>query len=128
MLRIKDTLPCLWKKLTGKLDIVIDDPLLEQSIYQHVFERLVQEYFSSHSSASVPVPSTIVTDIASDELNVMRYISGYVGRSLLRKYEKKSNPVYVACLSEMAVEGEGDDVLSYTKSGLKRSIGEGFSL
>ena len=113
ILRIKDTLPSLWRELTLKLDVIIDDPLLEQSIYQEVFEGLVQEYFSSH--ASVPSTAHVATEITDDELNVMRYVSGYVGRSLLQKYEKKSNPAYVACLSEMAVEGEGDDALSYTR-------------
>ena len=56
--------------------------------------------------------------MSADELNVIRYVSGYVARQLLRKYEKKSGEVHdqhVICLSEMAVEGEGSDLLSYTR-------------
>ena len=68
ILRIKDRLPFLWRELTLKLDVIIDDPLLEQSIYQEVFEGLVQEYFSSHCNASVPSTTHVATEITDDEL------------------------------------------------------------
>ena len=37
-------LPLMWKELLAKLDITTDDPLLEQSVYQELFEIIVQEY------------------------------------------------------------------------------------
>ena len=56
--------------------------------------------------------------LTPDELNVVRYIGGYVACSLLRKYEKLNIPValqFVCCLGEIAVEGEGSDALDYTR-------------
>ena len=48
-----------------------------------------------------------------------RYVGGYVARQLLHVYEKKIGEVYrqyCDCLGEMAVEGEGDDVQTYTRN------------
>ena len=103
------SLQALWSELLKKLD----NPLLEQSVCQEVFEVVVKEYFDCSVSESMTKP---------DELNVLRYACGYVGRKLLKQYEKKHEDVavqYVACLGEMAVEGEGSDVLSYTKQWLE---------
>ena len=50
------------------------------------------------------------------------YACGYVVRMLLKQYEKKHGDVavqYVACLGEMAVEGESSDLLAYTKQWLE---------
>ena len=47
----------------------------------------------------------------------MRYACGYVPHALLKKYETKCGDRcsdYVQCLGDMAIEGEGDDVLTYT--------------
>ena len=120
-LRMKGILPSLWKELVGSLKMNIDDPLLEQSLYQEVFEMCVHEYFTSSSSSNNDsAQSCEATSILTeDELNVLRYACGYVARALLKRYEQRSGEVnsqYVACLSEMAVDGEGDDVLSYTKT------------
>lgn len=55
----------------------------------------------------------------SDELNVMRYACGYVAHSLLKKYEKRAGEKFsqfVVCLGEMAVVGEGEDLLAYTRT------------
>lgn len=112
--RVKGKLPLLWRQMVTKLGVDIDDPLLEQSLYQEVYEMCLKEYFTiaSQSSSAGSADNVILT---ADELNVLRYVSGYVARQLLRRYEKKPGEVYsqyVACLSEMAVAGEGDDVLS----------------
>ena len=120
-LRMKGKLPTLWRDLLCKLDMNIDDPLLEQSIYQEVFEMCLLQYFAdvrSNATSSMPNPEAAAVVLTSDELNVMRYVCGYVARSLLKKYEQKPGEIfsqYVTCLSEIAVEGEGEDILSYTK-------------
>lgn len=49
------------------------------------------------------------------------HLPGYIARSLLKKYEKmvKKNEVhsqFIDYLGEMSVEGEGDDVLTYTRN------------
>ena len=118
-LRLKGILPTLWKEIACKLDIDISDPLLEQSLYQELFEMCVCEYFTSNCASNTSTQSTeeLLTD---DELNVMRYVCGYVIRTLVKRYEKKSGDVYtqyVECLGEFAVE-EGEcenDVMSYTR-------------
>ena len=43
----------MWKALVSSLGVAVDDPLLEQSLYQEVYERCVQDYFSSTSGAGV---------------------------------------------------------------------------
>ena len=114
--RMETKFPSLWINLMGKLDITVDDPLLEQSLYQEVFEIVAKEYFECSRSESITTHK--VDSISPDELNVLRYACGYVGRKLLKCYEKKHGDVaqqYVTCLNEMAVEREGTDLLVYTK-------------
>lgn len=120
--RVKDTLPRLWKQMITKLGVNIDDALLEQSLYQEIFEMCLKEYFTIASQSS-SVGSAHDVILTADELNILRYVSGYVARQLLRRYEKKSGEVYrqyVTCLGEMAVAGEGDDILSYTRKWMEK--------
>ena len=61
--------------------------------------------------------------MSSDELNVLRYACGYVAHNLLKRYEKKTGDIaqqYVTCLGEMAVEGEGDDLLAYKRQWMEQ--------
>ena len=109
----------LWKELVTKLGIkgTEADPLLEQSVYNEIFTILVSEYFTSQSTHSNESDTTPV-ELTSDELNAMRYAWHSVPRSLLKKYETKCGDMYsqyVQCLGDMAVEGEGDDILTYTR-------------
>ena len=120
--RMGTELPSLWNDLLGKLGITIDDSLLEQSIYQEVFEIVVKEYFECSSCTCESTARCTVDSISPDELNVLRYACGYVARKLLKHYEKKRGDVveqYVTCLGDMAVEGEGADLLAYTKRWLE---------
>jgi len=115
--RVRGKLPALWKQMIMKLGVNIDDPLLEQSLYQELFEMCLKEYFATANPTGGAESVSDVT-FSSDELNVLRYVGGYVARQLLKRYEKKPGEIYsqyVACLGEMAVEGEGDDILSYTR-------------
>ena len=118
----KGKLQTLWKELLCKLCVTIDDPLLVQSLYAEVFSALMRNYFSSEAmerAQSIPSADGISpVELTSDELNAMRYACGYVARALLKKYETRHGEAYsqyVQCLGDMAVEGEGDDVLSYTR-------------
>ena len=84
--------------------------------------RLVAEYFSLHTANSkedIAVPLVFT----EDEMNAMRYACGYVPHALLKKYEKKCGDKYsnfVQCLGDMAIEGEGSDVLTYTTKWLEQ--------
>ena len=111
-----------WKELLKSLGITGTevDPLLEQSVYDKIFTMLVSEYFRSQTDHSTNPASKVSTpvELTSDKLNAMRYACGYVPRSLLKKYETKCGNVYsqfVQCLGDMAVKGEGDNLLTYTR-------------
>ena len=97
----------------------IDDTLFQQTVIQEVLEACLRDYFTECSSSGTATTSTEVSDVelTGDEMNVIRYVGGYVARSLLKKYEKQKGKVcsqFIDCLGEMAVEGDGDDVLTYT--------------
>lgn len=115
-------LKSLWEELVGKLGVGIDDPLLEQSFFQEIYEMLMKEYFESISVSGSSRNTVDIDSITTDEMNVIRYACGYVARSLLKRYERKSGDVYeeyVACLGDMAVEGDNEtDLLSYTRKWL----------
>ena len=106
VLRTKDqTLSSLWKNFVSELDISTDDHLLEQTMYQEVFESCMQEYFTDVTGSRNPTEQKDV-NLTADELNVVCYVGGYVAHSVLRKYEKKmgENEVYshfIDCLGEM---------------------------
>ncbi len=96
----------------------IEDPLLVQSLYNEVHQRIVKDYFEEGAEFTGPVTKAKIENISSDELNILRYACGYVACKLLKRYEKKPGEIaqqYVNCLGEMAVEGESGDVLAYTK-------------
>lgn len=113
----KGELPELWQRLTSKWNIAIDDRLLEQSLYQELFETSMKEHFTATATVC-SADSTVDIVLSVDELNVMRYVGGYVARHILRRYEKSAGEHYhqcITCLGEMAVAGEGEDLLSYTR-------------
>ena len=118
-IRMKGTSSSIWMKFTTDLQLKINDPLLEQSLIQEVFEVCLVEYFSCTSVSKVPVNDHGVVNVTGNELNVVRYVGGYVARSLLKKYERKKrcevHSQFIDCLGELAVEGERDDVLTYTR-------------
>jgi len=117
-----------WKMLLDNLNEngadLANDALLQQSIFNEIYSLLVGEYFSfklhtvnSNEDKAVPPVFT------EDEMNAMRYACGYVPHALLKKYEKKCGEKYsnfVQCLGDMAIEGEGSDVLTYTTKWLEQ--------
>jgi hypothetical protein len=91
------------------------DCLLEQSLFQELFELSLKEHFATTSESSAESVSHVV--LSADELNVVRYVGKYVARQLLRRYEHQSGEVYdqyICPLGEMAVAGKENDILSYT--------------
>ena len=50
-------------------------------------------------------------------MNALGYAAGFVPYSLLKRFEKRKGEKYsqiVICLGEMAIMGDGSDILSYT--------------
>ncbi len=127
----ESTLSLLWQEMITNLGIDgIEDPLLEQSLYNEVHQRIVKDYFKEGAEFTGPVTKAKIENISSDELNILRYACGYAACKLLKRYEKKPGEItqqYVNCPGEMAVEGEGDDVLAYTKVWLDKINRGGFS-
>ncbi len=82
MVRIKGKLSSLLKIMIEKLNVNITDCLLEQSLYQEIFELCLREYFYDidSNSSSGAASNTGFDDVilSTDELNIMRYVSVYI--------------------------------------------------
>ena len=116
-LRVK-RLPKIWEQLFKALDLQVDDPFLQQSANQEVFEILLMEHFTQQSSSHGEQDAAESPPLSKDELNAMRYAGGYVPHSLLKRFEKRKGKKYdqfIECLGDMAVESEHSDFLNYTK-------------
>ena len=87
-LRLKGVLPSLWKEMLNKLDMKIDDPRLEQTVNQEVFEICLREYFAKTCISSTAEETYV--ELTSDEINVIRYVGGYVAHSLVKRYERSN--------------------------------------
>lgn len=97
------------------------DRLLQQSVNQKLFERMISKKLgeSSQASATPVTKQAEASSVSADELNALRYACGYVPYKLLKKFEKRGEgkyAKYVECLGEMAVDGDTDsDLISYTR-------------
>lgn len=123
-IRLEPTiLQAAWKELLVALNLPGENgtfTLIQQSVYSELFSLLLCEQFpDSHSTQhELSCQNTVFSE---DELNALRYACGYVPRMLLKKYEirpGKTHSEYVQCLGDMAVEGDGDNILSYTRKWL----------
>lgn len=117
-LRFCKTLYSTWSQFITSLHadgLNSDNRPLQQAVFEELYKMCVED---SLSSCKVEDRPTSDSPLTVDELNVVRYVGGYVARSLLRKYEKMNTLValqFVDCLGEMAVDGEGGNALDYTK-------------
>ena len=103
------------KNMTDTLGVEIDDPLLEQSFYQEVVELCMKEYFANDARGKESDVEAYCIILTPDELNVIRYVGGYIAWQL-HVYEKKRGEVYRQYCDCLGIEGEGDDVLTYTRN------------
>ena len=88
------------------------DPLVQQYINQELFSDIIKSRCGSY-----PTVSTKATSMTREEENIVRYASGYVPYSLMKKYEKnvtEKSASFVECLSSMAITGEEGSFLEYT--------------
>ena len=117
-------LPSIWKEFLESIhvDVEREDPLLQQSVNQKLFDMLLSEHLEPPSSSqSRPVSED--EPMSKDELNALQYAGGYVPHSLLKKYEKQAGLKYdqfVTCLGNMAVHSSHDELLEYTKEWIGR--------
>ena len=109
----------LWSKICRCIDVVELDPLAIQYVNLKLFEPLVQDTFGS-VAASQPAPPTSLT---SEEENAMQYACGFIPHKLLKKYEKMDGTLagqFVECLRNMAVVGQEESILDYTRQWMAR--------
>ena len=110
------SLPITWKELCKSIGIQYDQ-LAAQTVNMKIFKSFMKTYF-----ASIPISEElpkVTSTFSDDELNALRYVSGYVPYKLLRKYEQcrppcNKAPLYLECLGNMAVAGDDSDVHNYT--------------
>ena len=123
-IRLEATTLCTaWKELLIALELPSEDgifTLIQQLVYNELFSLLLCKQFSPSADihSSQRESSCQTTVFSEDELNALRHACGYVPRVLLKKYEVrpgKTPSEYVQCLGDMAVEGDGDNVLAYTR-------------
>ena len=77
-------IPAIWSRFLLAVGLVVDDPLLVQSISQHIFDIKLVKYYQTQgqtASPSIEVPATLTME----EENILRYASGFVPFKLLRK-------------------------------------------
>ena len=110
----KGVLISKWSELLVALKIEVFDPICMQAVYEQLFEGLLKDEFCNNCETrdeNKPIC------LAGDELNALRYAAGFVPHSLLKRFEKRTGEKFsqfTTCLGEMAVVGEGSDILSYT--------------
>ena len=99
-----------WNKLIVELEV--SGISLMQAVFRQIFEDCMSEHFTITSS--VHSSSEDEVTLTAHELNALRYACGYIAHSLLKTFECKTGDKfsqYITCLGEMAVVGEGEDVL-----------------
>ena len=114
------------------------DIFVMQAVYEQLYTSLIIEELSKgHSPAAASEEALVCT--SQDKVNALRYAAGFVPYSLLKCFEKRKGEKYsqfAICLGEMAIMGEGSNILSYTtkwfdlvnRGGLFPLIDNSFSL
>ena len=111
-------LPRFWEKLLSEIHFRTSvDPLVPQTACQILFEDMIKSKFQEQRTKTRGgLDSSRV--LTKDEQNIVRYASGYVAVSLLRRYKQQHGQKaasFVECLSHMAVDGPGDSFMDYTR-------------
>jgi len=106
-------------KLTG----IQYDQLAARTVNMKLFETFMKIFFVSipNNEDLVPPVTPASSQFSDDELNSLRYVSGYVPYKLLRKYEQCRTPchAYLECLGNMAVAGDDSNIHNYTTKWLE---------
>ena len=93
------------------INVVELDPLAIQYVNLKLFEPLVQDTFGS-VVASQPAPP--------EEENALQYACGFIPHKLLKKYEKMDGTLAGQFVRNMAVVGQEESILDYTRQWMAR--------
>ena len=110
-----------WKELYSTLGVLdLAESLFHQTVNLVVYEQLLKEHFA----VEPPPNGTVEVQLSKDELNALRYASGYVPRKLLKRYEKKGErerkkmgkkiDQFEMCLGNMAIASDETDFTQST--------------
>ena len=115
------TLPRIWSMFSTAIGLEVDEPLVMQSVNQHIFDTLLVEHFQAQER---PSSSTeVCTQLTAEEENILRYASGFIPFKLLNRYLKQSTEKasqFVECLSNMAVGGNETSFHHYTTEWIRK--------
>ena len=115
------TLPLIWSRFSTAIGLEVDEPLVMQSVNQHIFDTLLVEHFQAQER---PSSSTeVCTQLTAEEENILRYASGFIPFKLLNRYLKQSTEKasqFVECLSNMAVGGNETSFHHYTTEWIRK--------
>lgn len=94
--------------------------IFHQTVNVSLYEQLLRETCPAERSPTV----SIEAQLSKDELNALRYASGYVPAKLLKKYGGKGErerkrlgnklDQFEMCLGNMAVTNDNTDFIQYT--------------
>ncbi len=115
----KGVLVTKWNQLLCNLKIEVFNPICMQLVYEKLFENLMKEELDKGCTSRATATELVVPSV--DELNALRYAALFVPHSLLKRFEKRRGEKFskfITCLGEMAVVGEGGDILLYTSKWL----------
>lgn len=114
-----EKLPKLWKEFINiGCSHVFREPLLMEIANEALFEKLIEEMFSTEAEDSVESVS-----LTKDEENILRYACGYVGMKLHQHFLKLPGDKaaqYVECLYNMQSDGPTSSLLDYTKCWIEK--------
>ena len=74
------SLPPIWSRFSNAIGLEIDEPLLTQSVNQHIFDTLLVKHFQAQEG---PSSSIEVSTELTEEENILRYASGFIPFKLL---------------------------------------------
>ena len=116
-----EELPSKWKNLYMSLSLVdVEENLFNQTVNVVVYKQLLKQHFAADRPSKGGVDADQEIQLSKDEMNALRYASGYVPMKLLKKYEKKGKKFgkkaeqFEMCLGNMAVTSQETDFTQYT--------------
>ena len=93
----------IWSKYYSTVNRERFDPLIEQQVNVKLFEGVLHTHFEVSQPAGIAISTSLKPqELSEDEEQIVRYVAGYVSRSLLTKHEKESSEKaveFVECLS-----------------------------
>ena len=116
-----EKLPSLWKRFFCELHLNVTEQLLFAELTNDLlFEKIIKNNCSAAPSSQHRRPQT---ELTSDEENIIRYVSGYVGKKLHDHYIKQKSEkaaLFMEIIDKMYVDGPATSPLDYSREWVDR--------